>query len=37
VNGWSSGELRLNEKSKVLVQAWIITIDIKDKNKEVIV
>ncbi len=29
--------MRLNEKSKALVQAWIIAIDIRDKNKEVVV
>jgi hypothetical protein len=35
VGGWSSGELRLNEKKKTQLQIWIITIDIRNKKKEV--
>jgi hypothetical protein len=35
MNGWNSRKLRLNEESKILVQTWIITINIGDKNKKV--
>jgi hypothetical protein len=35
VNGWSLGELTLNEKNKTQARTWIAVTNIKNKEKEV--